>query len=141
MYRNTEDNECILDGERAHVTDGTWEHMPDTVWLDGMVELGAVPAAMLDDRRWNGWACPWFTREHAETIVNASNALNAEWGGDAATPFRWDGAALLEGYYDYEHGNRLEWAPVATIERDGVTLYGIGNDGWCWVVGAPDADD
>lgn len=103
------------------------------VFLDGMLEeLGSVRAAMIEDRRWNGWAMPWFTREEAARIAAASNALVAEWGTDAASAFAWDGDRLIESREGEE-----SWE-VPTVERSGVTLYGVGAGSWCWSNGHPD---
>ena len=74
-------------------------------------------------RRWNGWACPWFTYETMQGI--------AEW--------------LRQADLDRDpHAHRLEFRGGSVIETDGITEYVLPtmtvdgvtyysfSEGWVW---------
>ena len=70
--------------------------------------------------RWNGWLCPYFTREEAERVVDA----------------------LKVGVYDAERDAFVvhdeDGQPFETFERtaltadDGSALYAVGAYSWSW---------
>ena len=77
-----------------------------------------------DGRLWNGWECPWFTKEVAEQIMRDLNRDGVETEYDATTDSyiiqeeEWDLPGVFEGY-DVE-------------TEDGIKhLYPIG--AWCWI--------
>lgn len=80
------------------------------------------PCESIDPVRWNGWACPNFTREQGMALVAAS--LDPECEGD---PVTYDAERDLfivtsEGYPDEPD----EYGPMAN------GLYPIGSWAWCW---------
>jgi hypothetical protein len=100
-------------------------------WAPGTVTLwmglrdGRYPqyAAEIDQRqRWNGFACPRFTREVAEQV-----AIDSCNGGDYKA-WRWDGDVLVlvpdEEISGYTEEDR--WAP------DDTGKYHVGSWQWCW---------
>ena len=77
-----------------------------------------------DGRHWNGWECPWFTREVTEQIMKdlnndgVSTEYNAETDSYIVQAKEWDQPDIFDG------------ADVNT--EDGVQhLYPIG--AWCWI--------
>jgi hypothetical protein len=79
------------------------------------------------DRRWNGWANPWVTREVAEQIVKNQELLA---GPDSAFTLRWDGDTLW--CYDDQEEEEFPEEPKTIRTVDGeLTLYNV-SFGWCW---------
>lgn len=83
-------------------------------------------AAHIPDFRWNGFACPLFTRTQAEAVVNWANRAAEEFP-DSAT-FAWEGDNLFE-FCDY--GNGTELTLINPRRWHGTYLYPIA-DGWAW---------
>lgn len=76
------------------------------------------------DEDWNGWACPYFTFEQAERIVEACRA-----SGISA---RYD-AALDAFNFELESGageKEVETYPAQEIE--GRKVYSVGAFCWIW---------
>lgn len=72
---------------------------------------------------WNGWACPYFTKEVAETIMNANNKC-------ADVDFRMSYNADTDTFsrpYDEEEVEEFKG-----IDIDGLHLYPIGTMCWIW---------
>lgn len=94
-----------------------WAIPPRPSASSAMVEIpdliGPFPAEVLADT-WNGWACPRFTREVAEQIVEVCNLTE-----DMPT-FTFDGPAIV--------GDGERYMP----DQDG--LYGLGAFAWTWEV-------
>jgi hypothetical protein len=81
--------------------------------------------------RWNGWACPYFTKDSADAIVAA---WIAEYGTfterDAERPSAYyDDATRTYCFYDPTSDQRETFTPH-TI--DGVEVWSIGAWGWTW---------
>ena len=78
--------------------------------------------------RWNGFATPYFP---IDSVLRVKEVVEQE--QDYPQKFTIDDEGVwywVEDYadeYDDPRG-RLE----ASIEFDGVTMYDIGNGGWCW---------
>jgi hypothetical protein len=89
-------------------------YVPAEVFLEDY--LGPFVAEVLRDRRWNGWACPRFTREQAQQIAEASPDHGAwSWEGDVLVCVDSSGVAEPE-----------RWEPDA----DG--KYAVGAFAWIW---------
>ena len=75
------------------------------------------------DEEWNGWACPYFTFEQAQQLVNVygEGGLKA-WYDEASDAFSFeiDGNSLEE----------TDTFPMSVI--DGKKLYPIGAFCWIW---------
>ena len=78
-----------------------------------------------DGRRWNGWECPWFTKEVADEIMKALNNedIRAEYDSkkDSYLVYFDDDA---DGPYEFDG------ADVKT-EDGSMHLYPVG--AWCWI--------
>ena len=89
--------------------------------IDG---IEAVFEGYTDGSHWNGWACPWFTKEVAEQIMRINNAyyIFGEW------QMRYDAGkdAFIREYED-EEPDIFQGKDI-----DGLHLYPIGNMSWVW---------
>jgi hypothetical protein len=94
-------------------------------------------AALIDEKRWNGWACPWFTEAEGRKIA-------------AVTQAEYDRCAECWQEYveviDEAPPQRRFWLICEEEEYsglvdaqciDGVWLYAIGAGNWTW----EEADD
>jgi hypothetical protein len=82
------------------------------------------------DRRWNGWANPWVTREVAEQIIKNQESLNFGAFSEDVYGFRWSHDTLLVRYP--EDGEEYPETPKVINTVDGeLTLYNV-SFGWCW---------
>lgn len=72
------------------------------------------------DEEWNGWACPYFTFEQAQSIVEAHHRR----GMSARYDINLDQFVFIPGGGDEEI-----YAPV---EIDSQKLYPIGAFNWIW---------
>jgi hypothetical protein len=107
-------------------------------WREGVVRIdgfGPFPAEIDTQVRWNGWACPRFTREIAEQIAEASTKpppgnpslppdySSWHWRADVlvmkVNPEVTDYGPVESDYFD-------EWAP----DDDG--KYHVGAYAWTW---------
>lgn len=93
--------------------------IPSTVtggWTESQYPCFLDPAV-----DWNGWACPYFTREVAEQVLNDTITPPGEYAFSETGDF-----FLIVDVFDKEdeiyHG-------VATEHG---TLYAIGAWAWCW---------
>lgn len=85
--------------------------------------IEAVFFAYMSERRWNGWAVPYFTAEQAAELARI-------FGGDAC--FEDVDGVMVFSYRDENDDVRVEVWPEVVDTVDGPrTLYQIG-DGWCW---------
>lgn len=81
---------------------------------------GYVFSGFTKGEEWNGWACPYFTREQAEDIVNIHcKVLNAS--------ARYDGDG---DKFVFEFSDETEEYPMVIV--DGEKLYPIGSHVWIW---------
>lgn len=75
---------------------------------------------------WNGWACPFFTREVAERIAEAATA------GDFTVAYNEERDAFVEtteGFEDEATDYPAQW--VLTAEG-WLRLYPVGAWAWVW---------
>jgi hypothetical protein len=75
---------------------------------------------------WNGWACPWFTKEVATQIVTANNSI------EDAFRMEYDSTTDTFIVRDDDDGCELFEGRVFTIKGEPITLYPIGNGCWVW---------
>lgn len=68
--------------------------------------------------RWNGWACPYFTRETAEAILRDI----------PDSTYRYDESRDML-ILQYMNDEPQEWEGLLF---DGVTMYAIGSHDWTW---------
>lgn len=84
----------------------------------------AIFEGYTDGRHWNGWACPYFTKEIAENIMHINNAYYTfgEW------QMRYDEEqdAFIREYEDEEP------EVFKGYDIDGLHLYPIGTCCWIW---------
>ena len=72
-----------------------------------------------NDEDWNGWACPYFTFEESEKIVEAHKTTGqGAWFDEANDQFVFKIGDDTELYQ--------------AINNDGQKLYPIGNGNWIW---------
>lgn len=83
---------------------------------------GPSYVGVTDGRTWNGWACPSFTREVAESICR-SGVICDEWRYDESTE------CFLTRDDQTPCGEWDAW-PVEII--NGQRLYALGSDIYCW---------
>jgi hypothetical protein len=74
------------------------------------------------DEHWNGWACPYFTREQAMRIVEAHNRIG---GGHA----RYDEAT---DSFLFSFASPDEEDAFLAVNIGGRTLYPVGAFCWIW---------
>lgn len=72
---------------------------------------------------WNGWACPYFTFEQAESILEAHRKQGIKaWYDEAADQFAFDLNQTGEGDVD----------AFPSVEVEGRKFYPIGSGCWIW---------
>jgi hypothetical protein len=77
---------------------------------------------------WNGWACPYFSRDVAEAVLEASTANGYQWLYDG------DRDTYVVRSIDDPDGYEPEQFPGQTVEINGkeVKVYPIGAYSWIW---------
>ena len=85
----------------------------------------AVPCYLMEGMRWNGWACPMFTREQGECLQFE------EWTG-ASIRYDADQDAFVVSNAVEPGEDEVFPATVREIDGEPVTLYPIGTMSWCW---------
>ena len=93
---------------------------------------GRIFAGYTTGRRWNGWACPCFTKAQAEQIVEAWHAAGYAADYDAASDtFRF--APLdTQGASEPDLGDEEAAEQFGAVEIEGLTLYKVGTGAWVW---------
>lgn len=77
-----------------------------------------------DNRLWNGWECPWFTKEVADKMIDDLNKEGVKSKYDTETD------TYIVNFEDLDTIDEFEGYDVETV--DGVQhLYPIG--AWCWI--------
>ena len=87
----------------------------------------AIFEGYTDGSHWNGWACPWFTKEVADKIARIVNKEHLS---------ELDGKAM----YYLQETDTFQYEPFGEDMReefqgkdiDGLHLYPIGNMAWAW---------
>lgn len=97
-----------------------------TVTLDSLT----VEAAYVTDVRWNGFACPYFTRTQADLLAEMINAESI--GNPDAVVIEWD--APSSGYRIIDPAYPADDQLVLGVMVDGhpEPLYPIGAWSWTW---------
>ena len=103
---------------------------PPMVWRPDLFSLegSGTTWGYTNGRRWNGWACPLFTRKTIEYLMEAFMGH----GGQEFYSWEWDGDTLLFWQMEYRDEGPVRFEPV-TITDDGKTfpVWSFA-DGWCW---------
>lgn len=87
------------------------------------------------DMRWNGWACPYFTFEQAQAVIEQHNNLYELAFAEGEKELHAQ-CFYAKAYYDAERDAFCfameggEWDVFGAFERDGTKYYCIG--AWCW---------
>lgn len=89
-------------------------------------ELGVSSKGYTNGSTWNGFACPWFTKEQAIDLMDQCNAHEA-------IPDIIIFDEEQDRFVDFEYGELVDEDAYsfATCDIDGMHLYAFG-DGWIW---------
>ena len=81
------------------------------------------------DRRWNGWAVPFFTLEEVQKIAETVNA-------SIDPNDTWEKITVQDGkvFSEYNGGDESEIEEVASIDFEGKKYFGVGATSWVWDV-------
>ena len=83
------------------------------------------------ERRWNGWAVPFFSLEEVDRIAKVVDAKHNPAEHWETIVIR--GGKVFSEYYGFEEDEDTS-EEVGTIEHEGVTYYGVGATSWVWDV-------
>ena len=126
---------------REAIPDNDWwankQHALQEGYFDIDEQFGPLRGLHNPYHRWNGWATPWFPLDSVERIQQKTESAEQRFTIDRyRTPVQvWLWNKEYADEYDDERG-RLE----ASMVVDGVTLYDIGQGGWCWDEVTKDGD-
>ena len=88
--------------------------------IDG---FDAIFEGYTSGRHWNGWACPYFTKEVAESIMKVNNKIAGE-----DCPMSYDAKTdTFSRYYDEDSNDEFQGEDI-----NGMHLYPIGTCCWIW---------
>jgi len=98
--------------------------------IDGIE--GEEFAGFTSGMSWNGWACPYFTKEVAERIMDKI----CEWGNTKAWYVEENNTYYTNlncdsGYCDEEDTEWWEGSEYI-VNGESVVLYCVGGGSWCW---------
>lgn len=97
------------------------------VALDGM---GATVSAFDDGLRWNGFACPLFSKEQGMAFIAEWNKIrDPRHDGEVSWNSAYEAFFIIEGEEYFEPG-RPEVVTATII--GGERYYRIGGMSWCW---------
>ena len=88
--------------------------------IDG---FDAIFEGYTDGKHWNGWACPYFTKEVADKIAAVYNAEN----GDCSMAYNAEKDCFETFTWDTENDEEFRGYDI-----DGQHLYAIGTMCWIW---------
>ena len=81
-----------------------------------------------DGDHWNGWACPYFSRQEAERVLKASTAIGFQWTFDEQ-----QNAFSVRNINDPEDAEPESFEGIQMdINGKTQTLYGVGAYSWIW---------
>lgn len=109
-------------------------------WMakNGDGEIPQFKAFRNPEEYWNGWACPYFTKEQADRFVDAYNEIvTGEIGSDSINKGRYDRQQDAFVFFN-ESAEEDEVFVAETI--GGRKLYPIGAFSWCWWIEENDDD-
>lgn len=86
---------------------------------------------------WNGWSCPYFTREAGDAIA-LEMCTEPGTEGLRYDPER-DAYVISAEALGYDPDDEPEIFPAERIPGVDVPVYGIGRRGWCWEEVSPPA--
>lgn len=86
-------------------------------------------AAFLSPQRWNGWACPYFTREQTDDLIRHSHLLVYPVTDKPVLEWRGENVGDLDTERQYPEDGPSEFTPM---QIDGATYWTIGSWGWVW---------
>lgn len=91
-------------------------------------DLGVSLAGFTQGKTWNGWACPAFTREQADIVVDT---MRQRWG-DTVGDIGFDAATDTYRFVmDADDPEAVDGFPG--IDAGDLHLYLIGAQCWCWM--------
>jgi len=108
-----------------------------------MLELRAAKVAIEDDhspldcfvtgQSWNGWECPYFTKEQGDALLKVSSFDNG----------RYDAEQDAFVFPCGSCGDECDCGPEVyeAIEVEGVKYYGIGAGMWIWSLAGEEDDE
>ena len=103
--------------------------MSEQVRIAGWTE--EFTAAHIDNRLWNGFVCPFFTKEEADKVAAWSNGLAAEFPESAETiTYDEEADAYIGTHPDWSDDEAARYEPVHGIGN--TVLYPIGAWAWTW---------
>lgn len=111
---------------------GTGLLRPGRFFLDCLIEEPVE--GFTTEENWNGWACPYFTKEQGEKIMAEFNKHPDYSGEPAPFPAHYDEKRdAFITYSGYAEDPEEVWKGEAFDQLDGATLYPIGSGCWTWM--------
>jgi hypothetical protein len=100
------------------------------VEIEGVIP--PIPAYIIDNEYWNGWAMPYFTREQAEVYAAAQRAFSGETTPEGNPTVTYQ--EYNDQYVTMLEGEGIESWGNEDIVIDGETIhtYPIGAGCWIW---------
>jgi hypothetical protein len=111
--------------------DGIW-NQPETMF-EGYPVHELVIDGYTRGMRWNGWSCPYFTREQADRLTEVSTAFNASLSPEMAEcseDITYDEARDAYVITSSDYPDEPQYISPTLI--DGVKYYCIGAFSWTW---------
>ncbi len=130
-----EETEAFDDACRRAATQWIWNNVPfkQYVWMDVLREDGTdgssivgFPCILDEDERWNGWACPAFTKDQAMLWLKYQN-INAKTQGGM---FRCEYDPQRNAFIAHDDENMPGEPQIFEADENG--LYQIGAYCWTW---------
>jgi hypothetical protein len=94
----------------------------------------ALPALVLDGKRWNGWAVPFFTLDTVRVLAELLERDRQD-DDDPYVVITGDEVRLVQPRAQGDYLNYGEWHAGQVVEPtmiDGVAHYSVGGMDWCW---------
>ena len=82
------------------------------------------------NRHWNGWECPYFSKDNALRLVGL---FNRHMGMDD-NPLKYDSKKDLFIYDNGQSDDYAEYEEYEPTRIDGKNYYQIGAYNWCWMI-------
>jgi hypothetical protein len=109
---------------------------PARVYLDGINPDAPVDAYVCEGEFWNGWACPYFTKEQAYVFAAMWHARFYKKTWSRKKLFTFDAANDIYSFFDPENEEIEAVKGADRLGPDGATIhvYAIGSHGWTWSI-------